>query len=227
MKHGKQQQIFPLGLFWSGISSLWRLCSHDVDPDLWQKAFTHRVQSENFFKPLCLIVCIHTVIIAPYTMRCSHSAHYTIHEPETHWISGSWRQWKTWLTFQQFFIKAKGNATYYRAEAVLEHTQQQAINEPTKEMNVSIFQTTVVFCIQFTWGWTELQLQDFRTFKRAPKSAHLDHLTEWRQWEPSGTDFNSNTGRVCLSTVESQGRHKPHKAAERGELCHFLLNNLN
>ena len=66
-------------------------------------------------------------------MPCSHSAQHIIHEARAHaqtqWISGSLCQRKTWASFQQFLKNPKENATYCRAGAALQRTQQQAINE--------------------------------------------------------------------------------------------------
>lgn len=94
----------------------------------------------------------------------------------------------------------------------------------TKEMTVSIFQTTVVFCIQFTWEHMELQLQDCRTWEPPPRSAHLDHLTQWQQGT-SGTHFTT-TREVFVWAQSSQGSHSL-MGLRRAEQCQTLLNNLN
>ena len=173
-------------------------------------------------------------------MPCSHSAQYIIHGPgaraQTQWRAGSLRHRKTWQYFQQFFrkSKAKENATYYRAEAVLSgHTAAgHQWQKPRRWMSayfkprqlLQVMTPTVVFCIQLTWGRAALRLQDCRTCERAPQSAHLDHLTMWQQgtWR---TDFTT-TREVCVWAQWSQGLHSL-TGLQSEERCHSLLNNLH
>lgn len=124
---------------------------------------------------------------------------------------------------RSFFKKAKEHGTTNcRAEAVYARVTQQPA---TKGMNINIFQNTVALCIQFTWGQTELRLQGCRTCERAPRSAHLDHLTQWQQGALGDRLYTNRGVCVCWSTVEPCGSHS-FTRLQREEPCRSLLNNL-
>lgn len=156
------------------------------------KIWIHYVQFEYFFKPLSLAVYIHTAYLHPYTMPCSHSAQYMIHEPRPRGYLAHCANGKLdWISSSFQKGKGKCHLLQSRGSTFWPHSSRQSMTKTMRWMSA-------VFCIQFTWGQMELQLRDCRTCEWAPWSAYLDHLTQWQQ----GT---SGTREVWVWAQWSQG----------------------
>lgn len=176
-----------------------------MEINLWQTALTHPVKSEFTMFSLNIFSSIQVELYTYILPNCTpiqclvhtvHSISFMSPDPVDMWLNAPAEN----LTeFPAVFQKVKGKCHLLqsRGSTFWPHSSRQSMTKTMRWMS-AYFQSTVVFCIQFTWWQMELQLQDCKTCERAPWSAYLDHLTQWQQ-------RTSGTQEVCVWAQRSQG----------------------
>lgn len=129
-------------------------------------SFTHAVESEfTLFRSQrcihthCLIVPLHNALLTQRTVYHSW-AQSSCTDPVDIWLIVPTENLSEFPAVSQ---KAKGKCYLLQSRGGPSAHTAAGYQWASEEMNVSIFQSTLIFCIQFTWGQTELQMLDCRT----------------------------------------------------------------
>lgn len=164
-------------------------------------SFTHAVESEfTLFRSQrcihthCLIVPLHNALLTQRTVYHSW-AQSSCTDPVDIWLIVPTENLSEFPAVSQ---KAKGKCYLLQSRGGPSAHTAAGYQWASEEMNVSIFQSTLIFCIQFTWGQTELQMLDCRTCQRTPPPPTpiwpSDTVTTGNT---SGTDLTA-TQEVCV-----------------------------
>lgn len=152
--------IWQLVSFWIlnwnfSFASVWQILQHPSSQGLFQyfSSFYASLHAYNVHTALCN--ALSNSLQYDSWAQSSHT------HTQSYRMAGSLHRWKTWQNFQQFFKKAKEKWYLLQSWGCVFwlHSSRLTVTK-TKSMKVSIFQTTagtisydttVVFCIQFTW----------------------------------------------------------------------------